>query len=33
VAQLLEAEYPPEEAAQVPLMGPDQLKAALEELS
>lgn len=33
IAQLLEAEYSPEEAAGVPLMQPDALKAALEELS
>eukprot|EP00879_Flechtneria_rotunda_P017545 GHRR01018394.1.p1 GENE.GHRR01018394.1~~GHRR01018394.1.p1 ORF type:complete len:715 (+),score=305.59 GHRR01018394.1:627-2771(+) len=33
IAQLLEAQYSPEEAAQVPLMQPDQLRAALDELS
>lgn len=33
IAQLLESEYSPEEAAGVPLMQPDALKAALEELS
>jgi hypothetical protein len=33
VAQLLEAEYSPEEAAAVPLLQPDQLKLALDELS
>lgn len=33
IAQLLEKEYSPDEAAQVPLMQPDQLKAALDELS
>jgi len=30
IAQLLEAEYPPEEAERVPLMQPDALGAALE---
>jgi hypothetical protein len=33
IAQLLEAEYGPEEAAQVPLLQPDALKEALDELS
>lgn len=33
IAQLLEAEYSPEEAAAVPLMQPDQLKEALDQLS
>eukprot|EP00878_Enallax_costatus_P025520 GHUV01027307.1.p1 GENE.GHUV01027307.1~~GHUV01027307.1.p1 ORF type:complete len:206 (+),score=51.51 GHUV01027307.1:1220-1837(+) len=33
IAQLLEKEYSPEEAAQIPLMQPDQLKAALDDLS
>lgn len=33
IAQLLESEYSPEEAAGVPLMQPDALKAALEQLS
>lgn len=33
IAQLLEAEYSPEEAAQVPLLQPDRLKEALDELS
>jgi hypothetical protein len=33
IAQLLEAEYSPEEAAQVPLLQPDGLSKALDELS
>lgn len=33
IAQLLESEYSSEEAAQVALMQPDQLKAVLDDLS
>jgi hypothetical protein len=33
IAKLLESEYTPEEAATVPLLQPDQLKAVLDELS
>jgi hypothetical protein len=33
ITQLLIADYGPEEAAQVPLLKPDALKKALDELS